>query len=399
MEVALLAPINFSRPSGDVVRVLELAFHLQRQGNDVYLVVPSGSREHIKGVVDSVLEIPTSQFSNKYARYVDNLLQMLRKAPELLSLHKFDIVQGEMGFTVPTTALDRRLASLPFVADMHSIAAFDFLDTFPAALGSITSRIAWRWQCRLIKKSRISIGVSNAMQEVLAASLPDYAYKLATIPNGVNLEAVDKSVRKFKRAFSSTREMGSFVVMYVGSLETYEGVDILIRSIKEARNRGLDAAAVVAGAGTKRQMLQQLAVDLGLSRWIRFVDWIPYHQVFGLQANADVLVAPRRPMRVSDISFPLKVPNYFAVGKPVVSSSVGDIPKVLRHNIDGLLVRPCDPVSLADALMLLAEDPALRQKLAQNAKKRAMAFDWKTLVESLRKIYEMVIHQNTASKR
>src|SRR5262249_3400525 len=94
---------------------------------------------------------------------------------------------------------------------------------------------------------------------------------------------------------------------------------------------------------------------------------VDHSQVPALLALMDVAVAPYP--KLHDFYFsPLKVYEYMAAGLPVVASDIGQLPDVIRHGINGLLVPPGDAGALARALRQLATAPKLRKQLGQAAR-------------------------------
>jgi glycosyltransferase involved in cell wall biosynthesis len=229
------------------------------------------------------------------------------------------------------------------------------------------------------------------MKEMLRKALSLQEDRMEVVPNGVNLGLVDESIHRYKRKYRKLRELGDTIIMYVGSLEAVEGVDILIRAMARMRIARQNAALVVAGSGTQRSSLIRLARSLGVNKQVYFVGWVPYQELFGFQSNADVLVAPLRHGRTrydtAQIAFPAKIPNYLAVGKPVVATNVGDIPLVLEDDREALIVEQGSVDGLANALQRLSSDTGLRKKLGKNAQIKAKDFDWKNLAARIKRLY------------
>jgi glycosyltransferase involved in cell wall biosynthesis len=77
-----------------------------------------------------------------------------------------------------------------------------------------------------------------------------------------------------------------------------------------------------------------------------------------------------------------------ACGKPVIGSAVGGIKYTVRDGQTGFLVPPRDPAALADRLVVLARDRALRQRMGHRARLRAVAnFTWARVAEQVARVY------------
>ena len=88
----------------------------------------------------------------------------------------------------------------------------------------------------------------------------------------------------------------------------------------------------------------------------------------GIYALADVLVYPRYSMRLTQLVTPLKPLEAMAMGKALLASDVGGHRELIQDGRTGILFKPGDVESLADALARLLEDPALRRSLEESGR-------------------------------
>ena len=85
---------------------------------------------------------------------------------------------------------------------------------------------------------------------------------------------------------------------------------------------------------------------------------------------------------------PISLLEAMAVGRPVVATRAGGIPEVLTDGRDGLVVPSGDPMALADAVLRLLRDAALRERLGLAARRRAADFDIRAAVRRQEEVYE-----------
>jgi glycosyltransferase involved in cell wall biosynthesis len=103
-------------------------------------------------------------------------------------------------------------------------------------------------------------------------------------------------------------------------------------------------------------------------------------------ASADIVLNPR----INCDGYPVKLLNYLASGKPIVSFEGSA--KIIDHGINGWIVDDGDINAFADAILLLLDRPDLAQTLGTNAKKHACKmFTWEAIAKNLEVIYESVI--------
>jgi glycosyltransferase involved in cell wall biosynthesis len=105
---------------------------------------------------------------------------------------------------------------------------------------------------------------------------------------------------------------------------------------------------------------------------------------------ADVVMLPQRPGPISAGQMPTKIPEAMAMGIPVISTSISDIPEQVGDS--GVVVSPGDVPALAQALDRLLDDDGLRREMGQAARRRSLARDSMTAVRPvIRRVFSQVI--------
>jgi glycosyltransferase involved in cell wall biosynthesis len=147
-----------------------------------------------------------------------------------------------------------------------------------------------------------------------------------------------------------------------------KGHQVLLEATSRALERAPTLRVLIAGDGPLRGGLERCAGELpdGTVRFLGFVDEIPR-----LMKACDVLVFPTSPEL--DEGFGLAALEAMAAERPVVATRVGALPEVVEDGRTGILVDPRDAAALADALVQLATQPALRTELGRRGAERAAA--------------------------
>jgi glycosyltransferase involved in cell wall biosynthesis len=127
-----------------------------------------------------------------------------------------------------------------------------------------------------------------------------------------------------------------------------------------------DWRLLVVGDGPCRDQLEEQVHSLPNRDQVHFTGAVSHDRIPGYLAAMDITVAPYRP--IDDFYFsPLKLFEYFAMGKAVIATDVGQISQMIRHGENGLLTEPANANSLAEALTLLAKDSDLRRSIADRS--------------------------------
>jgi len=211
--------------------------------------------------------------------------------------------------------------------------------------------------------------------------------KLEIVPAGVNTDLFVPDARARSRIREKLGLVDDLVVGYVGTFQRWHGVNELLQA---CANRGPSAKKVkVLLVGPYFADAQRFAGELGVGSDAVFAGPVPYEAVPDFINACDVLCAPYDPSHSTmrnerGIGAPLKVLEYMACGKPVVSTSVPPITHVVENGKTGLLVPSGDVASLASAIDELVESPVLRESLGRNAREEVVSrYSWSALAGTL----------------
>lgn len=148
------------------------------------------------------------------------------------------------------------------------------------------------------------------------------------------------------------------VLAYAGRLAPQKTLGIALEAVAAVP----DVTLVVAGDGPERAALEARATELGIEGRTRFLGSVSRDQVLRVLCAAEASV-----LSSAWENFPHTVVEALAVGCPVIATSVGGVPEVVRDGENGLLVPPNDVAALGAAIRRFFEDDELRGRLAEAA--------------------------------
>ena len=201
------------------------------------------------------------------------------------------------------------------------------------------------------------IAVSPQVRDDLVALGVAPAEKFSVVRLGIELD--ERLETSEGRAEARARlGIGSeqFVVGWVGRMTGVKRTDDVLESLRLLRGRGIDAVLLLVGDGPDRDHVEQRASELGIVRNCLFLGY--QEDVSGWYRAFDAMILPS-----ANEGTPVVVIEALAAGCPVVATSVGGVPDVVREGVDGFLVPPRDTEALAERLLRLAEDPELRARM------------------------------------
>lgn len=194
--------------------------------------------------------------------------------------------------------------------------------------------------------------------------------KMLVAPNGIDLSQYDK----LKNADIQPKTDEKKVVMYLGSLHDWKGVDILVGAMKYLPDSLL---RVVGGNDKSIARHAELARELGVDDRVQFEGYVAPGKRFRCLQSADVLVLPLRPFQISTyFTSPLKIFEYMAAHKPIVTSDLPSTRELLAHDVNAILIPPEDPRALAEGIGSVLGNPGLGHRLAEQAAVDVQSHTW-----------------------
>ena len=237
------------------------------------------------------------------------------------------------------------------------------------------------------------ITVSDEMAEALI-QVGTVREKICVIPDGTDEKMFNPSVSGDEKRIELGLDTAP-VIIYHGDIKHPDGVDILFEAFKKVVAEIPEAKLLILGGGgayfeeLKATMQQS---EVGPS--VVFMGWVPHAEVPKYIAAADVGAMPMRAIRNHECYLSFKLFEYWGVGKPIVTSRLRAISKVVQNGVNGLIVEPEDPDALADAFVQLIADPQKAKEMGMEGRRLVEnVFNWDAIMEKELALYQdMVAH-------
>lgn len=344
-------------------RVLNIARLLRSGGHDVDLVqyvYNKGSYERLKCLDDGIT-------------YICSSLALVHLAHDrVLRRNRYDLVYGNT-FTGAFSALGGKIRRTPLIYDMHGGLTEEFLLKHPLRAGNLPEFTARK----LVDVSTLALSdrilcVSNAMMKYFNMKGVPLS-KMAYITNGVDLNHFRQSPQQdCDRLKQRLNLEGRLIFGYIGGFQKWQGVDAFM---EVARSREWkDAAFLIVG-------------EKGMSNEqnLTFVPQVSRDELPLYYSACDVLVLPRPAHPATEMAAPTKFAEYTSMGKPVLTTKIGDAASLVDHSGCGIVVNDNSIEQLTAGVsrfVSLAEDE--RKAMGLNARKLAEEqFDWDRIGEKL----------------
>lgn len=363
MRIALYNLTTTTRFGGVESFVWDLGRELAHRGHTVTIIGGVGQRrEPAPGV--RVLMFP---FINRYrfqalpllrrayaeAKLLERLSMAIAALPELIS-GGYDIIHIQKPYDLGPALLARRFGGARVVLGCHGE------DFYPG-------------DTLLAPHVDAAVSCSRFNARTVAAR---YGFEPTVVFNGIDTSLF----RPVAPDLDIVRPAdGAPLLLWVGRLQPWKGVDVAIRAIQDIPQTHL----MIVGDGETRADLERLAQGLGLAERVHFLGALPRKRLPSIYAAADLLLATS----FASETFGIGLVEAQACGLPVVASRFGGFPEVIDEGRTGLLVPPRDPAALAAAVRALLDDPARRRAMAAAAPGWAAQFSWSAVADRVEAAY------------
>ena len=187
-------------------------------------------------------------------------------------------------------------------------------------------------------------------------------------------------------------ESDSIVLGYIGSLVSYEGLDLLLKALPEVKEKAKNPfKLMIVGDGAFMEQLQTLAKDLNLQKDVLFTGRVPHEKVEEYYSIVDIAPFPRLPLPVTEMVSPLKPFEAMSMEKAVMASNVQALSEIVINHQTGVLFKKGDVEDLVINLVNLIDDDGLRMQIGKQAREWVCEHrDWSKISETLSDVYHQI---------
>lgn len=249
---------------------------------------------------------------------------------------------------------------------------------------------------RLIKQAKKMAQWIYKSSDNITATSPgiqkQIPFPVTIIPNGAELDLFkpDTNGSQIRRKWNVE---GKFVVLYTGNLGLAQAPEIFIKTAKILKGDHLDIAFLIVGSGVYFEKLQKEAHENGLTNLI-FTGVQPRVRMPEFVAAADVCIIPYKAADTFRNTFPSKMFDYMAGGKPILINLEGEASELIKKAQCGMLVKEEDAQDLANVILKLKADRNLTKALGKAGREFVEAnYQRKKIATLLQQVVSQVANQ------
>jgi glycosyltransferase involved in cell wall biosynthesis len=300
---------------------------------------------------------------------------MLGKALRLVSRNKYHLVHA-VEESVYIAVLLKFLFRIPYVYDMDSSLPQQLMERYPWLAG--VKSLLNSFERLAVRNAKVVVPVCEALSD----SIREYHPPKVMVVHDVALP--QDGCGPAPSNLKSQLGVEGLIIMYVGNLERYQGIDLLVDSFALALKRTVQADMVIIGGdNTDIERYRKRASDCGLDGKIHFLGPKPVQDLSGYLSQADILVSPR----TRGNNTPMKIYSYLQSGKAVLATELPTHTQVLSPHV--AMLAPPDVEMFSKAMVRLIEDEALRVKLGKAGKEFVETrYTYSSLREKLMSLFD-----------
>ncbi|MCB0102924.1 MAG: glycosyltransferase family 4 protein [Anaerolineales bacterium] len=372
-------------PKGASTHILHNLRGLVNTGYKVHLITPNDGllppEDTIEGAqVTRISQDLSQNFLARAVHFGKSVFAHLALHPDYEVVHFRNVWDG---FHI---AHNKKKLGYKTLFEVNGLPSIELKYHYPGMDSTLLAKIKEQ-EIATLHLSDAIICPSNVTRDYIASL--GLSRKLVTvIPNGV-------SPSDFSATPLPTRDGRVPVLLYIGTLADWQGLDIVIKSLpKILEGQAVKLHIVGRGRSRQRKMLAKQIRKLGLDEHVIVQPAVPHHEIPALVAQADICVAPLglNDRNVTQGACPIKVLEYMAAGRPLLASNMPIVRELVREDVDGLLFSPNDPNDLARQAGVLLRDIELSKRLAESAAAHVREkFTWHESQKKLVKVYERLL--------
>ncbi|HMP90495.1 MAG TPA: glycosyltransferase family 4 protein [Kiritimatiellia bacterium] len=387
MKILLLAPHPFYQERGTPIAVDLLLRTLVRKGHEIdVLTYHEGSDRSFDGTgvvrIHRISPPPGCQNIRPGFSFKKLLadVYMHRAAMRLVRQSNYDVVHAveESAFMAMNI---RRRRGIPYIFDMDSSMPMQMVEKL--SILKPLMPVFRRMENSAIRNAMAVTAVCDSLADLARQGGANKISILRDIPLGDTF-----SDQQSGQGFRSALGISGVTLLYIGNLEAYQGIDLLLNSFARIYNQ-TDANLVIVGGIPKHvDAYRALAEKLGVNKRTHIIGPRPLSDMNALMREADILVSPR----IKGNNTPMKIYSYMAAGKAILATDLFTHTQVL-DDATAKLAAP-DTASFATAMLDLIQSPEMRDKTGRESKHVVETrFSLKVFEETVDELYQWIGEQ------
>jgi len=368
---------------GGQIHLLELSRAMSKKNVDVQIITDKHggcpNHEFCEGFEVHRVGFPAKM--KREFKIFPYIFSSFDRVLEIDHLTKIDLIHSHITFGAFASHFSKIVMRQPHLLTVHGLYADVFKSSYPDHPNFFQKMI----ERSILRLPYVKIiCVSEALSRQLhSMGVPDH--KLAVVSNGVDVERFNPDVESLVKSRLGIENY--FLVSFFGRLWPVKGIEFLIRAVPEVTSRISNVKFLIVGDGPQKRYLRRMVHDMNVEDSVIFRDRVEYDSMHVFLRGSDAVVLPSLME-----GLPLIALEAMACGTPVIATSVGGTPEIVKDGETGVLVKPYSAGCLAAGIISLYGNDSLRNHISAEGLKLVRGrYTWSTIAERTISLYNSVL--------
>lgn len=288
---------------------------------------------------------------------LEEVLMYAARSKKIVENADFEIIHAHDWLSFPAGIMAKQISGKPLIVHVHAT-------EFDRTGGMGVNGAVYEIEKRGMEQADGVIAVSQWTKDIIVQYYGIPENKIEVVHNGV-LAVKDG---KIAERLTELKKAGNQIVLSLGRITLQKGVDYFVQAAKKVLEHCPKTYFVIAGSGDMERKIIEMTAALGISDRVIFTGFLRGEELASLYQSADVYVMP-------SVSEPFGIAPLEALmhGAPVIISKQSGVSEVLKH---ALKVDFWDVDEMANKIIAVLRNPALKDALRTNGKKEAKESTW-----------------------
>ena len=377
MKYLIVTYSDYKNLHGQNIRSFYYIQELIKRGHEVHLIVSRGaninevSELFKKKIKIHKFFISTPRFTRfKMIRYSLFMFLADKYVEKVVRRINPDIIFAQNLLPGYPASKAAKKYNIPFVYDVFDFYHEMLLLKFGLSEDNIFFKILKNIEIGTMERAKLIVTVSDTFKkniENLTKKKERKKKEVEVVYEGADI-TLFKPQEPNKRLLMKYNLKKKKVITFLGGIEKFDGLDILIDAAKTLSGEFNNAVFMIIGTGSYLPNIQQKIKECGLETYFIFTGWVNFNEVPSFLSVSDICVITLIKSHITDSVLTTKFYEFLASEKAVVIPNLSGFREIAVDNKNSLLFKCEDSASLAEAIRKLLNDDSLIKKLGKNGR-------------------------------
>ena len=389
MKILIASDLHYPTINGVATFSRNLARGMAARGHEVVVIAPSQTGRRCKEVDDNYVIVRTDSVPFPFYQNFRISLYPALEVKKIINDFDPDIIHIQMllGIGQATMRYGNKLG-IPIVSTNHAMPE-NLMDNLKllAPVSRPINYMLKSYGARFHSKADVITMPTQSAIDMFLGDIDKIKTPIIPVSNGIDLSRFSPG-----RASDDVYERFDIpkdapIVSYVGRLDAEKHLPVLVRAFVRVKKTIPNAHLLIVGHGTEESLLHHMTEHLGIAADVTLTGRVSDDDIVALHKLGTVFCMPS-PAELQSIA----TLEAMASGQPVVAVDAGALGELCQNNRNGYLTAQDDEEAIADGILRILKDPALREKMSQESLAIAKTHDLETTLDTFEKIYTDLIN-------